>query len=179
MRSRPGGVRALFTRPYAWVWAVLAVWAVGWGVFAGRESVLFSWGFFVKAGSVPGLLIAGVLVWRGATGAALLAVLAVRLGLDPETYQYYSGGAILAALAADRTFGHRTPWATASVLLLVWLPAKLSGIPASTEGVVRLVWAGGILLLLLVAAMPRAGAGWTRIPVRPAAATDAEGALIS
>lgn len=52
MRSRPGGGRALFTRPYAWVWAVLTVWAVGWGAFAGRESVLFSWGFFVKAGSV-------------------------------------------------------------------------------------------------------------------------------
>jgi len=130
-----------------------------------------------------GLLIAGVLVWRGAIGAALLAVLAARLGLDPETYQYYSGGAIIAALAADRTFGHRAPWATASVLLLVWLPAKLSGIPASTEGVLRLAWAGGILLVLLVAVMPRAGAGWTRIPVRaaaqPAAATDAEGALIS
>jgi hypothetical protein len=47
------------------------------------------------------LIAGGLAVWRGRWAAVLLVGIAVRVGLDPQTFLYYSAGLVLAALVWD------------------------------------------------------------------------------
>ena len=99
----------------------------------------------------------GVVVVRaGLVPAALLATVAARILLDPEIFAYYTAGAVLVAFLADRATSQRVPWFTLSAVVLLWLPAYF---PHQTDWNdlakwMRLLWATGTLLTLVVLARP-------------------------
>ncbi|HET9188303.1 MAG TPA: hypothetical protein VFN80_10125 [Acidothermaceae bacterium] len=71
-----------------------------------------------------GATIAAVVVRRSGAAAALVAVIAVRLILDPAVYSYYTSGLMAMTMAYDVISRRRTfPWTTASVLTFLYLPS--------------------------------------------------------
>ena len=69
---------------------------------------------------IVALVVVAVVVWRGHPEAALLGGVAVRLALDPATWEYYTVGLVLGALMWDLERSRRRwPAATVAVTLLV------------------------------------------------------------
>lgn len=69
---------------------------------------------------VVALAVVATVVWRGHPEAALLGGVAVRLALDPATWEYYTVGLVLGALAWDLERSRRRwPAATVTATLLV------------------------------------------------------------
>lgn len=86
--------------------------------------------FGIDSANVPPLLrylqlglalvaVAIVAILRGRPAGALLAGVAVRLLLDPGTWNYYTVGFLLGALTWDLSQSNRVPWATLAACALV------------------------------------------------------------
>lgn len=76
---------------------------------------------WIRPVQLGGAVAVGALaVWRGRWGAVLLVGIAVRVGLDPGVFLYYSAGLVVAALAWDLLRSpHPLPlWTFAAFLLL-------------------------------------------------------------
>lgn len=103
---------------------------------------------------VVALLIGYVLTTLRRHEAALLAIVAVRIMLDPATHNYYASGAVVLAVLADRALRFRGPWLTAFTALLLWLPNRIPALNGSpvTEAVERAVWGVVTILVVLVVA---------------------------
>lgn len=99
----------------------------------------------------------GVGAWavrRGQWGLVLLGAVAARIGLDPETFRYYTTGAAIAALVADRWQGWRYPWLTLATLSALWLPSRVLRelLPDGARGAVRLTWTLAMVTVAVVLA---------------------------
>lgn len=105
------------------------------------------------------LLVAVVVGWRlvrtGWWPMVLLATVAARIGLDPQTYRYYTTGAVLAALVADRAIGRRIPWLTLTALAALWLPQRplRDDLAALLRADIRLAWSVSTLGILIALSM--------------------------
>jgi hypothetical protein len=103
-----------------------------------------------------GLFVGAVATLRGRPGAVLLAVVAVRLLVDPGTHTYYTAGLLLAAFVFDLTCTRRVlPVATMLGFVGIFVPhLVLAGAAdAGVRGVARLVTC--VVLILLTAAPAR------------------------
>lgn len=102
-----------------------------------------------------GVAIAAVVVRRSGAAAALVAVIAVRLILDPSVYNYYTSGLMAMTMAYDVVSRRRTfPWTTASVLTFLYLPAvvvRFAPSASSYAGDLRAAYLIGLLGYLLLA----------------------------
>lgn len=107
----------------------------------------------------PAQLILGVglawLLWRiGRPAAIVLAVLAVRLLLDPATWSYYAAGLVVGTLLLDLCRTRRrtsVPWFTLGGFVTVFVPSYVHVGPlasAHVQGVLR----AGFLLAAIVGA---------------------------
>ena len=115
-------------------------------------------------------LVGGTLaVARNRWGAVLLVGIALRIGLDPQTFLYYSAGLLVAALVWDLLRSpHPAPvWTLAGFVLLN--VAYVSGIDPHTRAILRLLITAAVVGTVLLAP---AGRGPTRAtpstPRRPA-----------
>ena len=101
-----------------------------------------------------GATLAAVVVRRSGAAAALVAVIAVRLMLDPAVYSYYTSGLMAMTMAYDVVSRRRTfPWATASVLIFLYLPSILvRSVPSASAyaGDLRAAYLISLLGYLLV-----------------------------
>ena len=90
--------------------------------------------------------------------AALLAVLAARVLLDPETHNYYAASVVVATAIADQTLRHTVPWITAVTFAVLWLPHRVpaADLLPGTFAAQRLAWAVATLFLLFAACLARA-----------------------
>ena len=94
-----------------------------------------------------GVTVAALAVRRGRWPAVVLASVAVRLLLDPGTYDYYTAGALAGALIVDVALERRR-WPLASSVAFAGLYAPhLADVPARLCGELRLVTCVGLLAL--------------------------------
>ncbi|MCU1656711.1 MAG: hypothetical protein JWO57_1367 [Pseudonocardiales bacterium] len=104
----------------------------------------------------PAQLILGVglawLLWRrGRVAAIVLAVIAVRLLLDPATWSYYTAGLLLGTVLLDlcRTRQRRAvPWFTLGGFVCVFLPSYVHLGPLAAAPVQGILRAGFLLAAL-------------------------------
>ena len=99
-----------------------------------------------------GLAVAAVVVRRRRWPAVILAGIAARMLLDPQTYPYYTAGLVLAAAAVDvmRPQRQLPLWTTAAFgFYLVTTVGKLL-LPAGPLGDVRVAFLASILGLLCI-----------------------------
>ena len=104
------------------------------------------------AQAVLGVTVAAVVVRRKRWPAVLLAGIAARMLLDPQTYPYYTAGLVLAAAAVDilRPQRQLPLWTTAAFgFYLVTTAGKLV-LPAGALGDVRFAFLATILGLLCI-----------------------------
>jgi hypothetical protein len=138
-------------------------------VLVAADSVVQLFGANV-GGDVPAVLrmaqltialsVVAVVVWRGHPEAALLGGVAVRLALDPATWEYYTVGLVLGALVWDLERSRlRWPAATVAVTLLV-PPEVLYELPGLRSSL-RLM--GCVLALGIVTWT----VGFSRRPIEP------------
>jgi hypothetical protein len=95
-----------------------------------------------------GIVVASLAARRTGWAGAALCGLAVRVGLDAQTYSYYGAGLVLAALAVDlrRRSDARLPvWTMAAATVEYVVPAVVDGAPAA---VARLAFCFAALTLL-------------------------------
>ncbi|MUH52644.1 MAG: hypothetical protein F2789_15715 [Actinobacteria bacterium] len=92
--------------------------------------------------------VAAVTLWRDRPAGALLAGVAVRLALEPATWNYYTVGFIVGAFMWDMSIStRRVPWATAAAFAL--LPPALVFQSPDLRAVLRLVACVGALAIVL------------------------------
>ena len=104
------------------------------------------------------LAVAAIVAWRGRVNGVLLAAIAVRLGMDPGTWAYYTPGLVVGALVWDTYESRRKlPWATIAASLLL-LPSWI--IPSDD------VRAGLRLVACVAAVAVVLGGGADRVRVR-------------
>lgn len=102
-----------------------------------------------------GLVVGLAAVLRGRPGAVLLAVVAVRLLIDPGTHTYYTAGLVLAAFVFDLMCTRRVvPRATVIGFVGLFVPHLLLGEAGAAEvrGLLRVLTC---VVLLLLTAAPR------------------------
>jgi hypothetical protein len=110
------------------------------GVHAARTP-----GWCRPAQLLGGVAVAALAVRRGRWPAVLLAAVAVRLLLDPGTYDYYTAGGLVGALMVDVVLERRR-WPLASSVAFAGLYAPhLARLPARLCGELRVVTCVGLL----------------------------------
>lgn len=96
-----------------------------------------------------GVAIGAIAVARGRPQHVLLAAIAARLLLDPQTYPYYTAGLLAATATADLAARHRFPAYSVTAIALVYLPAYLP-LGAPVTGVLRAVYCAAALSVLAI-----------------------------
>ena len=112
------------------------------------------------------LAVATIVAWRGHTGGVLLAAIAVRLGMDPGTWAYYTPGLVVGALVWDAYESRRKlPWVTIAASLLL-LPSWI--VPSDeARACLRLLACVAAVAVVL-------GGGTDRVRARSTASIDGE-----
>ncbi len=112
------------------------------GVHAARTP-----GWCRPAQLLGGVTVAALAVRRGRWPAVILASVAVRLLLDPGTYDYYTAGALVGALMVDVALERRR-WPLASSVAFVGLYVPhLAHLPSQWCGELRVVTCVGLMAL--------------------------------
>ena len=169
-RARWRGVFTLWAAMIAVVWLPFVVadpatlGASSYRIAVANASVLRLFGIHGQtpawcrpAQLVVALMAAARLGRRGRTGSIILAVVAVRLLLDPAAASYYTTGAMLGALVADRCRRHKWPWLSIATAILLWLPVRPDAhlLAGQQQAWLRLMWCALVLgALLLTAELP-------------------------
>ncbi len=97
--------------------------------------------------------VVALAVWRDRPYGALLAGVAVRLALDPGTWNYYTATFVFAALIWDLCESkRRLPWATIVASALV-LPDWVTAVSSTGHAVLRLTACVGALVVVFVPAV--------------------------
>ena len=124
-----------------------------------------------------GVTVAAVVVRRSGAAAALVAVIAVRLILDPAVYSYYTSGLMAMTMAYDVISRRRTfPWTTASALTFLYLPSILvRSVPSASSyaGDLRATYLLSLLGYLVVTRIRTPG----KPSGRPSPALSADGCV--
>jgi hypothetical protein len=108
-----------------------------------------SWTRSVQLGCA--LLVGGLAVWRRRWAAVPLVAIAVRVALDPQVFQYYTSGLVLAALAWD-LFRSRRALPLWTLFAFVFLNDAYALVPSDTaQGALRLALTLGMVIAVLVA----------------------------
>lgn len=109
---------------------------------------------------VVALVVVSVVVWRGHPEVALLGGIAVRLALDPATWEYYTVGLVLGALVWDLERS-RLRWPAATVAVSLLVPPDVWFELPEVRSWLRLI---GCLLALAVVTWT---VGFSRRPIEP------------
>ncbi len=109
---------------------------------------------------IVALLVVAVVVWRGHPEAALLGGVAVRLALDPATWEYYTVGLVLGALVWD-VGRSRLRWPAATVAATMLVPPDVWFELPELRSWLRLMGCG------LALAMVTWTVGFSRWPFEP------------
>lgn len=87
----------------------------------------------------------------------MFAAIASRLALDPQTYQYYTSGLVLAAACVDLlTLSRKVPWWTVSVAAF-WIidAASIGTFPPCVRGEIRAVYCLRAVAMLVASSVRR------------------------
>ena len=109
---------------------------------------------------VVAFAVVSVVVWRGHPEVALLGGIAVRLALDPATWEYYTVGLVLGALVWDLERS-RLRWPVATVAVSLLVPPDVWFELPELRSWLRLI---GCLLALAVVTWT---VGFSRRPIEP------------
>lgn len=107
------------------------------------------------AQALLGIAVAAVAVRRGRPHHVLLAGIAARVLLDPETYPYYTAGLLVGTVVADVTMRRRIPYFSLSAVVFLFIPAYVHVGPLAdpaVSGGLRAAFCIGALVA--VAALP-------------------------